>query len=114
MQCDPAPCDPNVEQCDPAPVGDVVQGKIIYEAQCELCHGADGTASFAGIATSVVVPIRDIYADPSVLVAYNETDMPYTGPANCVGVCAEDVTAYLYELNKTFLLGSAVQPMIFQ
>jgi mono/diheme cytochrome c family protein len=78
---------------EPALVGDPVAGKTQFTAQCAMCHG-DGINK--GL-------IPDWNLDPdnlkkttvAELANYIDTNMPQTGPANCVGQCAADTAAYI-------------------
>lgn len=78
-----------------------ISGLAVYEGSngCSGCHGRDGQGT--ALAPS---PINT--SDPAVcatcgsvamLTAYNDAAMPLGNPTNCVGICASDVSAYIYE-----------------
>ncbi len=78
-----------------------VRGIAIYEGSngCSGCHGRDGEGT--ALAPS---PINT--SNPAVcatcgsvaqLTMYNEASMPLGAPGNCVGTCAGDVSAYIFE-----------------
>lgn len=73
-------------------VSDSTNGKILYEAQCQLCHGPDGNSGQA----------IDLgrYPTSAVLFDYIVEFMPKqgpntSGPGDCLDQCAADVTAYM-------------------
>jgi len=78
-----------------------MSGLAIYEGGngCSGCHGRDGQGT-------ALAPRPINTADPAVcatcgsvtqLTAYNIAEMPLGSPANCVGTCASDVSAYIFE-----------------
>lgn len=64
---------------------------------CATCHGVQGDQGLGG-------PVNgscEVCTDLEVLTAYNDAQMPWAGagysPEGCVGECAADVSAYIYE-----------------
>gem|GEM_PF-6832236 len=76
------------------------RGHKIYvdpEYACATCHGVQGDQGLGG-------PVNgscEVCTDLEALTAYNDAQMPWAGggyiPAGCVGECAADVSAYIYE-----------------
>ena len=80
-----------------------VRGYAIYQDPayaCVACHGTLGEGGPGG-------PVNDFATyntcpncvDVATLTAYNEVAMPFSpyDPASCVGTCASDVSAFIFE-----------------
>lgn len=78
------------------------RGHGIYtdpEYACSTCHGVQG--SEAGTIGGPVDGSCAVCGDLETLTAYNDAAMPWAAasydPTACVGECAQDVSAYIYE-----------------
>lgn len=92
----------------------ISNGASNYQAQCLACHGERGE----GLTENKVNAIRlDNYPDNSGLFDYIVSFMPKsggnTGPADCVGQCAADITAYLDSLRIVTASCNAEHPVIY-
>lgn len=81
----------------PPPVelpGDAVEGKLLYDQQCKVCHGENGEGSTQLNSPSLIG--CSVCDQPTQLVNYITTDMPPGNSAQqCTGDCSENIAAYL-------------------
>lgn len=76
--------------------GDASLGKIQYEEQCEVCHGANGEGILQFNSPALVD--CSICDDSDNLIDYVDTTMPPgNASSQCVGECADNVSAYIMQ-----------------
>ena len=88
----------------PSGSGSALQGKIIFEAKCAVCHGAGGKGgAYAALVTDAEKPkvktIGNYWPYPTTVYDYINRAMPLTAPGSLTPEEVYSLTAYLLYAN---------------
>jgi cytochrome c len=108
----------------PSGSGKAIQGKVIYEQQCAVCHGSEGQGAtgvpdLAGGSTTAepaLLTVGSYWPYTSTLYDYVRRAMPPTAPKSLSDTQVYQVVAYILHLNglvgEDFVLDRVSLPAI--